>query len=66
MATGAGKAAAVQAALEGPLDESCPASWLRRHEDVTWFLDQDAAAMLKEDLRLGGKIATDKAITLTP
>jgi glucosamine-6-phosphate deaminase len=37
------KAAAVRAALEGPIAETCPASALRRHPAATLFLDQDAA-----------------------
>ena len=56
MATGTAKAVAVRAALQGPVDQSCPASWLRGHDDVTWYLDQDAAAMLSEGLRLGGEM----------
>jgi glucosamine-6-phosphate deaminase len=40
------KAAAVRAALEGPLAESCPASALRRHPHATLFLDRDAASLL--------------------
>src|SRR3954447_26439109 len=40
------KAAAVQAAIEGPITEACPASALRRHPAATLFLDQDAASLL--------------------
>jgi glucosamine-6-phosphate deaminase len=40
------KAAAVQAALEGPIAEACPASALRRHPNATMFLDQAAASRL--------------------
>jgi glucosamine-6-phosphate deaminase len=40
------KAAAVQAALEGPITEACPASALRRHPAATMFLDQAAASKL--------------------
>lgn len=40
------KAAAVSAALNGPITESCPASALRRHEAATLFLDQAAASLL--------------------
>ncbi|MBM3661419.1 MAG: glucosamine-6-phosphate deaminase [Actinobacteria bacterium] len=45
-ATGAAKAPAIAAALEGPLDESCPASALRLHRRVTVVLDRDAASAL--------------------
>jgi glucosamine-6-phosphate deaminase len=40
------KAAAVRAALEGPLAESCPASALRRHPHATLFLQGAAASLL--------------------
>jgi glucosamine-6-phosphate deaminase len=40
------KAAAVRAALEGPIAETCPASALRRHPAATLFLDQDAASLV--------------------
>jgi len=45
-ATGPTKAAAAAAALEGPLDESCPASALRLHPRATVVLDRTAAAAL--------------------
>ena len=48
LATGAAKAAAVAAALEGPLAASCPASAIQLHPDATVVLDQAAAT----DLRL--------------
>jgi glucosamine-6-phosphate deaminase len=40
------KSAAVRAALEGPIVESCPASALRRHPSATLFLDRAAASLL--------------------
>jgi glucosamine-6-phosphate deaminase len=40
------KSAAVQAAIEGPVTEACPASALRRHPSATLFLDSEAAARL--------------------
>jgi glucosamine-6-phosphate deaminase len=46
MATGAAKAAAVAAAVEGPLTASCPASVLQLHPHVSVLLDPDAAAGL--------------------
>lgn len=44
--TGESKAAAVAAAVEGPVSASCPASALQLHPHVTVLLDQDAAARL--------------------
>lgn len=46
IATGSAKADAVAAALEGPLTVDCPASVLRNHASVEWYLDRDAAAKL--------------------
>jgi glucosamine-6-phosphate deaminase len=43
---GASKAAAVQQALHGPVDASCPASVLRHHEQCTLYLDADSAPRL--------------------
>lgn len=40
------KAAAVAAALTGPVSPACPASAIRRHEDVTVHLDAAAAGEL--------------------
>ncbi|WP_121253073.1 glucosamine-6-phosphate deaminase [Nocardioides ferulae] len=47
VATGAAKAAAVAAALEGPLGASCPASVLQLHPHVSVLLDPDAASALR-------------------
>jgi len=47
VATGAGKAAAVAAAVEGPLTASCPASVLQLHPHATVLLDPDAASLLE-------------------
>lgn len=60
LATGAGKADAIAAALEGPVTTSCPASILQFHPEATVILDQDAAAGLKlrdfyEDIHPGGQ-----------
>ncbi len=44
---GAHKAAAVARAHGGPVDDSNPASFLRTHADVTWFLDEAAASQLE-------------------
>jgi glucosamine-6-phosphate deaminase len=40
------KSAAVRSALEGPVEEACPASALRRHPSATLFLDPAAASLL--------------------
>ena len=46
VASGSHKAAAVAAAVEGPVTESCPASVLQRHQHATVIVDRDAAAGL--------------------
>ena len=46
VALGKNKANAVKNAIQAPESRSCPASFLRRHPDVTWFLDQEAAELL--------------------
>lgn len=38
------KVEAVRNTLNGPISTACPASILRRHEDVTLFLDSDSAS----------------------
>jgi glucosamine-6-phosphate deaminase len=43
LATGSTKQDAVTRALTGGVISDCPASALRRHADVTWFLDEAAA-----------------------
>jgi glucosamine-6-phosphate deaminase len=40
------KAKVVQAALEGPVTENCPASILRTQKHVKLYLDRDSAAMI--------------------
>lgn len=47
VATGAGKAEAVAAAVEGPLGAVCPASVLQLHPHVTVVLDESAASGLR-------------------
>lgn len=44
---GPAKRKAVQAALEGPIATTCPASVLRRHPDAQLFLDRDSAELLR-------------------
>ncbi|MBR3250985.1 MAG: glucosamine-6-phosphate deaminase [Erysipelotrichaceae bacterium] len=46
IATGANKAKAVKEMLEGPVDESCPASILQKHDNVTVIIDEPAASLL--------------------
>jgi glucosamine-6-phosphate deaminase len=47
MAQGAGKAAILREAIEGPMTSAVPASWLQAHGDVKWLLDEAAAAALR-------------------
>jgi glucosamine-6-phosphate deaminase len=46
LANGIGKAQAVRAMIEGPVDTSCPASALQLHDNVTIVIDDDAACSL--------------------
>ncbi|NHC13684.1 glucosamine-6-phosphate deaminase [Motilibacter deserti] len=48
VATGEAKAAAVAAAVEGPVTASCPASVLQLHPHVTMVVDEEAAAQLRD------------------
>ncbi len=48
VATGEGKAAAVAAAVEGPLAAACPASVLQLHRHATMVVDSAAASELKD------------------
>jgi len=41
------KAAAIQAALNGPVSPDCPASILRTHSNVALYLDKDSASSLR-------------------
>ncbi|GAA1947380.1 glucosamine-6-phosphate deaminase [Nocardioides panacihumi] len=47
IATGAGKADAIAAAVEGPVSASCPASAMQLHPHATVLLDEAAAARLQ-------------------
>lgn len=53
VASGSHKAAAVAAAVEGPVSESCPASVLQRHQRATLIVDREAAAGLAQPGRPG-------------
>ena len=46
IATGENKAKAIKEMLEGEINENCPASILRNHDNVTVILDEDAASLL--------------------
>ncbi len=46
IASGKNKAQAVLDMVSGPVDSSCPASFLQLHPDVTVVLDQDANSLL--------------------
>ena len=48
IATGANKAQAVKAMLEGPIDESCPASILQKHDNVVVIVDEPATSLLEK------------------
>ena len=48
LASGLGKAEAVERAVEGPISSSCSASALQMHGSVTVILDEDAASRLKQ------------------
>jgi glucosamine-6-phosphate deaminase len=51
LAYGAAKAAAVQAMIEGPVNERCPASFLQAHDQAHVFLDEAAAGALSASAR---------------
>ena len=46
MAWGEDKAAAVKAIAEGEVDSACPASFLQRHDHITFYVDESAASLL--------------------
>ena len=46
------KAVPVKAALEGPIGPAVPASALREHPNVTMYLDQESAALLRPETLL--------------
>ena len=47
LGTGANKADAIAAAVDGPFTTDCPASLLQDHPDCTFIVDKDAASKLK-------------------
>ncbi|MCL1057560.1 glucosamine-6-phosphate deaminase [Shewanella gelidimarina] len=48
LATGANKAEAIKATVEGPLTAACPASALQMHQDVVLVIDEAAASSLSD------------------
>ncbi|MFL5728175.1 MAG: glucosamine-6-phosphate deaminase [Cytophagaceae bacterium] len=46
MAWGEGKAGVVAKAVEGPITEQVPASYLQNHQNTTFFVDQSASVQL--------------------
>lgn len=48
IATGAAKAEAVKAMVEGEVTPACPASVLQNHPDATIFIDEESAALLSK------------------
>ena len=48
IATGANKAEAVKAMIEGPIVESCPASILQKHDNTVIVIDEAAATLLEK------------------
>lgn len=55
VATGEAKAAAVAAAVRGPVSEACPASLVQRHPNALVVLDRTAARRLEVGGRDGGR-----------
>ena len=47
LATGSAQSRRRARAIEGEASADVPASWLQRHSDVTWLLDEAAAALLR-------------------
>jgi glucosamine-6-phosphate deaminase len=54
LASGANKARAVAAAVGGEVSKDVPASALRRHPNVSFLLDRDAASALGGSAAEGG------------
>ena len=46
MAWGEAKAETVKAVAEGPMDPSCPASFMQMHDDAVLYVDRNAGALL--------------------
>jgi glucosamine-6-phosphate deaminase len=47
IAYGSKKAAAIREMVQGTITESMPASILQKHQDVTLFLDEEAASLIQ-------------------
>ncbi|MFH1590285.1 MAG: glucosamine-6-phosphate deaminase, partial [archaeon] len=50
LASGKNKAQAVKDLIEGPIDENCPASILRQHQNVIVIIDNNATELLSSDV----------------
>lgn len=50
MATGSKKAGIMAELFHGEVDEALPASALKQHGNVTFVCDQEAAALLSDEL----------------
>ena len=46
LAWGEGKAGVVKRVVEDPLDPSCPASFLQKHDNISFYTDEMSASML--------------------
>ncbi len=49
LASGSNKAKVVRRMIEGPINENCPASVLRKHHNATVILDKKAASLIREE-----------------
>lgn len=50
MANGTNKAKAIKMAIEDEISIECPASILRKHDNVTFIIDKEAASLLKNTI----------------
>ena len=46
MAWGEDKADVVQRVVEGPIDNACPATFLQRHDNISFYTDEMSASLL--------------------
>jgi glucosamine-6-phosphate deaminase len=46
MAWGESKAQVVKNVVEGEINSNCPASYLQKHDNITFYVDETAASML--------------------
>jgi glucosamine-6-phosphate deaminase len=50
LASGKSKAEAIKQLIEGPIDKNCPVTILQRHPNATLIVDQDATALLQDNV----------------